>query len=224
MKEKISKEYIKNLSEDFIKDFNDFANEEKVKKHNSAHAKMEKALDFFENNLELATEIFSEYLKSDVPLLRHDFAVYCLRLGINNDEALDILNEIKNNHLEVAPFIELYLPMYENPNYRFVAKYIRKLDKISAKVISSNKLTDEIIFNLIRDTVSKFDIDKIALDKLIYYELSSIKDFDRAMGYVIALEKTENNSFYLMGLEGLIKSGNFPFLSLFKYIYNYYNK
>lgn len=224
MKEKITKEYILEICENVITNFDDFADEEKIKLHNKAYAKLEKVLDELEEDLQNAEEIFAELFKIKDPYLKHTFAVFALRLGILYDDALNILVDIKYNHFEVAPFIDLYLPIYQNPYYRYVARYVRKIDKVcSTAKVGTTKGMEET-FEKIQSLANEFDIDGETLQMLISTELSNMLDIHKAAGYIIAMEKTDDHMFYLNTLEIAASESISPQKKFLQFVLDKYKK
>ena len=98
MKKRIDEEMYIEIFKDIIRDNNDYGDKSKVRKHNAAATKIAKQIDKIED-VEYLSQMYLNLLNNQDEMIRHWVASDCLNKKVNEDKAVEILNQIaKNNH------------------------------------------------------------------------------------------------------------------------------
>ncbi|MBQ2864105.1 MAG: hypothetical protein IJE91_01405 [Clostridia bacterium] len=92
--EKITAEMFEQIFQDIITNTNDYADKNKVKKHNAAHNKISKLLKDVESDKKYLTQLFKALLQSNNDKIKLSVATKCLEFDVLTPEAIECLNKL----------------------------------------------------------------------------------------------------------------------------------
>ena len=112
MKKRIDEEMFIEIFKDVIRDNNDYGDKKKGRKHDAAVTKLEKMIKDVSSDKEYLTQIFSNLLSNEDPLLRRYVSSYCLRYNVLEDNAVITLNQLAKDYPNHKFFAELILKQH----------------------------------------------------------------------------------------------------------------
>ena len=94
---KLTAEIYVEIFKDVIRDVDDYGDKSKVRKHNAAYTKIEKAIKEIQEEREYLIKLFSELLINEDEKIQLSVATKCLEFSILVDEAVECLNKLKTS-------------------------------------------------------------------------------------------------------------------------------